>query len=204
MKYKLLVLPILLLVASCASKPEPGSPEAAARSAEVENDRREKAVGNTVDEMPEWYLEPNCRLDLVLCSTSTATSGDLQMAVDKAIIDAKATTADKLSGLMNGKVSRYIEELGSQGDQSLYDEASRVISGLFVDVNLAGYRITQKSVQQEGSRYRAYVLLEFPIGEANMRLVEEIKKNERLESRLRATEAYKDLELEVQRYRESR
>jgi hypothetical protein len=49
--------------------------------------------------------------------------------------------------------------------------------------------------------FRAFVLMEMPIGAANEALVQRIRNNENMYTRFRATEAFKDLEKEVQDYR---
>ena len=55
----------------------------------------------------------------------------------------------------------------------------------------------------QGKQYRAYVLLQYPIGKANKVLVDQVKKNRVLEGKLRATKAFKDLEEEIKQARGS-
>jgi hypothetical protein len=50
--------------------------------------------------------------------------------------------------------------------------------------------------------WRAYVMMELPLGAANAALLDEIKKNKELYTRYRASEAFKDLDSEVQKYEE--
>ena len=49
-----------------------------------------------------------------------------------------------------------------------------------------------------GSKYRTYYVLEYPIGKANKILMSQIKNNALLEGSLQASEAYKELEKEIQ------
>ena len=55
----------------------------------------------------------------------------------------------------------------------------------------------------QGKRYRAYVLLQYPLGKAKKILVDQVKNNRVLEGKLRATKAFKDLEEEIKRARGS-
>jgi len=192
------------LIVACGQKPAPGSPEAVAMAEKARQEQAIETVANTVKEIPDWYSDPKCQLEYVLCSTATATSPDMQMAVDTAIFDAKGATADKLTSLMSGKMKRFREQIGGQDDPQLSAETSRVTSNLFVDVDLSGYRVTKQAVQPDGGRYRAYALVEYPIGEANKLLMDTVRRNKDLESRLRASDAYRELEEDVKRYRESK
>ena len=53
---------------------------------------------------------------------------------------------------------------------------------------------------EEDGLYRAYVLMEVPIGEANKVLAAQIKANEHLYTRFRAAQGFKELAEEVERY----
>jgi hypothetical protein len=194
----------IFFVVACGKKPAPGSPEAIAMAEKAKREQNVERVVKTVEEIPDWYSNPKCQMEYVLCSTATATSLDLQMAVDKATLDAKAATADKLTSLASGKMKRFREEIGAQDDPQLNEQASRVTSNLFVDVDLSGYRTPKQEVQADGGRYRAYVLVEYPIGEANKLLMDAVRRNKELETRFRASDAYRELEEDVKRYRESR
>jgi hypothetical protein len=61
-------------------------------------------------------------------------------------------------------------------------------------------QIAIDKAQAEGRAYRAYVLMELPTGEAAKRLMEQVKANEQMYTRFRSTEAFKELDAEVQRY----
>jgi hypothetical protein len=51
---------------------------------------------------------------------------------------------------------------------------------------------------QEGRSYRAYVLLRYPVGDANKIVRDQVRKSNQLESRLRASKAFQDLEKEIE------
>jgi len=67
-----------------------------------------------------------------------------------------------------------------------------------------GSRMKDRKTLQDGSMWRAFVMMELPIGAANETLMQEIKKNKELYTRVRATDAYKDLDAEVQKYEDSK
>ena len=53
-----------------------------------------------------------------------------------------------------------------------------------------------------GTSYRTYVLLAYPIGEANRVLVDQLRKNTVLAAKIRSVKAFKELENEVDERRE--
>jgi len=53
-------------------------------------------------------------------------------------------------------------------------------------------------VLPQSAGFRSYVLVSYPVGEANRVLLESIKRNTVLNSKLAATEAYAELERDVQ------
>jgi hypothetical protein len=156
---------------------------------------------STLSNIPEWFLKTPCDTDRSICGVASASSGDMQMAVDKATLDAKYYVADQLRGKMSAKLKRFVEETGGAQDPQLFQETSKVISNLFVDVNTAGYQVSHKAILQEGKGFRAYVMVEFPIGEANRVLLDETRKNQAVEAKLRASKAFAELESEVQTQR---
>ena len=65
---------------------------------------------------------------------------------------------------------------------------------------LIGSRVREQQVQPEGQIYRAYVLMEMPIGAVSEALLERIRGRENMYTRFRAAEAFSDLESEVENY----
>ena len=65
---------------------------------------------------------------------------------------------------------------------------------------LVGAHVAERRVVPEGHVYRAYVLMRLPIGRANELLMQTLSSQEALYTRFRATEAYADLDAELQRY----
>ena len=70
--------------------------------------------------MPQWYIDAkidkgvvlNKNADTFIYSVGQGKSPDLQLAVEKAMMIAKAELADKLEGQMNKRTDLYITEIG--------------------------------------------------------------------------------------------
>ncbi|MGY9002736.1 MAG: LPP20 family lipoprotein [Rhodospirillales bacterium] len=194
---------ILILAASfvtgCAT-PKPGSPAAVYKQEQKKEEARVEATKQTVVEIPSWYLNLPQDEHSVYAS-GTATSADLQLAMDKSVLNAKRTLADSIKGLLSSKMKQFIDESGAGEDSVLTNEASKVTTNLITEANVAGYKQADAKVLSQGKQYRVYVLLQYPLGKANKVLVAQVKKNRILEGKLRATKAFKDLEEEIKRAR---
>jgi hypothetical protein len=190
-----------VFVTGCAS-PQPGSPAAVYEKEQKKEEARVEATQETIVELPSWFLNPP-QDEHSVYAAGTATSADLQLAMDKSILNAKRTIADSIKGLLSSKMKQFIDESGSGEDNVLTNEASKVIINLITEANVAGYKQADAKVLAQGKQYRAYVLLQYPIGKANKVLVDQVKKNRVLEGKLRATKAFKDLEEEIKRARGS-
>ena len=66
--------------------------------------------------------------------------------------------------------------------------------------SLTGSHQSKQELSREGPVYRAYVMMEMPIGEANARLVSQIRAQQQLYTRFRATEAFQELDDMVDEY----
>ena len=188
-------------ISGCAS-PTPGSPEAVYEQEVQKEEARVEATEQAVDELPSWYLNLPKEANSVFAA-GTATSPDLQLAMDKGTLNAKRTLADRINSLLSSKMKEFVTESGQGEDTIVLTEAERVTSNLITEVNVAGYSQEDAKVVPQGSKYRAYVLLRYPVGKANSILLDQVKKNRVLEGKLRASKAFTDLEAEIKRARGS-
>jgi hypothetical protein len=175
------------LLGGCAPRPEPGTPAWVAW-------QKEEAAKTAVDDLPSWYIDPPTDKAAIFAA-GTATSGDLQLAIDKAVLGAKRSLADRVNSRISGKMKEYLAESGA-GD--VQHDVEIAITNLITEVNLAGYNVTEKKLVTTGSQYRAYVLLRYPLDVANRTMVTEVKKNDVLEGKLRASKAFQELERDIQ------
>jgi hypothetical protein len=149
---------------------------------------------------PEWYTtvpqDPN-----YLYAARTATSQDMQLALDKAMTDGRTEIGRQTDVRVQGLQKRFDEEVGLNSDAQLMSQFTQA-NKTVVSTSLSGSRVKQQLHCKDGDLYRAYVLVEYPIGAANEALMQQIKKNNEMYTRFRASEAFKDLDTEVQKYEE--
>lgn len=167
-----------LLIASACSSPQP------------------LPTADTGD-IPSWYLNMPQDADRMFAS-STSSSRDMQTARNKATADARAELSRSLSANIQSIQESFTEEVGENADSeylSYFMEASRIVS----DNALNGSKVAETSVVRDGDLWRAYVLVEYPIGAANKVLMDQIKQNDNMYTRFRASEAFKKLDEQTQK-----
>lgn len=159
----------------------------------------EKVIDKTIDSSPSWFLNVP-QDDNFLFAAVTTTSRDMQMAIRTAQMDGRSQISEQLELRMQGIQTRFQEEVGVGMDAQILQQFSSAYKSV-VEETLRGSRARHQLTQREGVLFRAYVLMEMPIGAASEALAQRIRNNENMYTRFRATQAFKDLEKEVEDYR---
>ena len=144
-----------------------------------------KEEGRVLNQVPQWYIDAkidkgfvfNRDADLYIYSVGQGSSPDLQLAIEKAMMIAKAELADKLRGQMNKRTDLYITEVGQEGNKEVVSKVEEVIVNVVRETMIQGYESWEKAVYETpDGEYRVYIGLKMGVGDANM-LAEYIAKN---------------------------
>jgi len=144
-----------------------------------------KDEGRVLNQVPQWYIDAkidkgfvfNRDADLYIYSVGAGSSPDLQLAIEKAMMIAKAELADKLRGQMNKRTDLYITEVGQEGNKEVVSKVEEVIVNVVRATMIQGYESWEKAVYETpDGEYRVYIGLKMGVGDANM-LAEYIAKN---------------------------
>ena len=144
-----------------------------------------KEEGRVLNQVPQWYIDAkidkgfvfNRDADLYIYSVGQGSSPDLQLAIEKAMMIAKAELADKLEGQMNKRTELYITEVGQDGNKQVVSKVEETIVNIVRDTMIQGYESWEKAVYETpDGEYRVYVGLKIGVGDAN-RLADYIAKN---------------------------
>lgn len=145
--------------------------------------------------IPEWYTkeikEPNA-----LYGVAAESSTDLQFAVDKAMLSAKRELASNFSSEIDAMMKDFSAEVGVKGE--VINDINRTTKLVVNRVNLIG--VTRKQFvifKTTDSKYRVFVQLRYATDDSNKILLEEIKKNQRLNLKLQSSKSFKELEERV-------
>ena len=165
----------LVAILSACSTPKPGTPEAALKILEEKRDIRTEAVDDTVDNIPDWFTQ-NPKQANHIFSAGTATSPNLQLAIDKGILNAKRMLADSIDGKINSMLKDFITENGREIDPMTLTDVERTTTNILKSINVSGYTIDKLEVQEAGIHYRIFVLLRYPLGKANQMAVTKLQQ----------------------------
>jgi hypothetical protein len=121
--------------------------------------------------IPPWYIKAPAATEEFIWVTGTAVSNHLSMSRTKAMLDAQAQLADKLNGLIDGVVRQSIKDNNGQVNQ---EYTSSVIRKKLIETSLTGHMLEDSTIQPENRGYRTFVLVRYPIGDANKLLKEKL------------------------------
>ena len=183
MKKTLLLLPIVAMLAAC------GTTDPYGKRADAERERQERYVEKTIDKAPKWMMQVPVSNSAVYAS-GTSISGDFSMA----FIKAKADAYGKICMSAGGTASQRTKIYRADTAEASTEMSEMVLRTSCDKVDLTGVEVSEKKVISEGTRYRAYVLVVLPTGDANiLRKAKERAKLEEITAR-RAPEAFKELD----------
>ena len=135
-----------------------------------------KEEGRVLNQVPQWYIDAkveegiifNRDADLYVYGVGQGSSPDLQLAIEKAMMIAKAELADKLHGQMNKRTDLYITEIGKEGNKEVASKIEETIVNVVKNTMIQGYEMWEKAVYETpNNQYRVYVGLKMGVGDAN-------------------------------------
>ena len=144
-----------------------------------------KEEGRVLNQVPEWYIDAKVEkgfvfdrdADTFIYAVGQGNSPDLQLAIEKAMMIAKAELADKLQGQMNKRTDLYITEVGQDGNREVVSKIEETIVNIVRETMIQGYEQWEKAVYETpNGQYRVYIGLKMGVGDANV-LAEYIAKN---------------------------
>jgi hypothetical protein len=145
-------------------------------------------------DIPDWYLNPPSDPAFVY-AVATSSSRDIQQAVNKSEEECRANIARQVEAKVSALTKKFDEETGLGKDSQLlssWTSASKTVAS----TSLSGAKQKQKKVAKDGEVFRAYVMMEYNIAQS---MVSQIKKEENLYTKFRASETFKELEDEVKK-----
>lgn len=149
----------------------------------VEKDQTIAAAGKlssppTID-LPAWYIKAPAATDEFLFVTGTGVSTDLSMSRTKAMLDAQHQLADTLNGMLDAVVRQSKRD---NAGTVTTDNTSLAVRKRIIETSLTGHYIEDSRVQMENRGYRTFVLVRYPINDANRLMREKQRMNEKADS----------------------
>src|SRR6056300_1238954 len=164
--------------------------------------------GKVLNEVPKWYMadfseKQACdaptfgknKDKMCIFGVGTAVSPDLNLAIEKGMMIAKAELADIIKGEMNKQSKQFVTELGKTNTKTVVSEVESTFVNVIKNTPVRGYEVFEQDVTlTKTGYYRAWVGLRLPMGEFNKMYnytIDEVVDAYNLKKK--ANEAYKEV-----------
>ena len=166
-----------------------GTTDPYGKRAEQQRTIQTKSVERTIDKSPDWMIKVPTSSSAVYAA-GTSSSGDYSMAVHKAKADAYGKICMTAGGTTSQRTKIYKTDTADASSQV----SEMIIRTACKEVDITGVEVSDKKIIADGNRYRAYVLIALPTGDANV--LKKAKNQQRLNeiTAQRAPEAFKELD----------
>ena len=206
MKKVFAILPLIALVACGSTKPAPAPvSQATALPTETYDNRaavsqvdREAQVNRSISQAPEWMTKLPTSNNAVYANGS-AVSSDMSMADYK----AKLFAFGKICMAAGGRVDQQSKIFMQDTAVASTEISELAIKSMCPSVDITGSEIKEVKRISEGGRFRTYVLVALPTGEANalQKRKDQLKLNERAAQR--NGEVFKEMDKNAEKLPES-
>jgi len=140
-----------------------------------------KETDKVVTQVPAWYMndfnaKKMCETTMFgkdkdrqcIFGVGTSVSPDLELAIEKATLIAKAEMADMIKGEMNKKAKIFTTELGKSNTKTVVSDVETTLINTIKNTPVRGYEtFAQEVTMTKTGYYRAWVGLRLPLGEFN-------------------------------------
>ena len=117
--------------------------------------------GNVINKTPKWYIKYDRETLFKYQESGTSVSPDMELAVKKAVLLAKAKLVDRVKGEMNNTTVINKVESGNNEDLAVSGNSQDTINNVIEDTVAKGYVVIKSEIfMTKNKSYRAYVLLE--------------------------------------------
>jgi len=159
MKKVLLLVPVFALLAACGSSPK----ETYDRRAHEITKNQERQVNRAISQAPKWMIDLP-KSNSATYQNGTAVSSDMSMAVHK----AKMVAFSKICMSAGGRVDQQSTMFRTDTETSSTELSETAIRTMCPGVDITGAEMVETKMLAEGTRFRAYVLVALPFGDANV------------------------------------
>ena len=183
MKKTLLLVPVIAMLAAC------GTTDPYQKRADNERERQERYVEKAIDQAPKWMTQVPLSNSAVY-EAGSAVSADFSMAD----IKAKADAYSKICMAAGGTASQRTKIYRTDSERASTEMSEMALRTSCDKVDLTGVEVKEIKRVAEGTRFRVYVLVALPTGDANIlrRAKEEAK--ERQFAAGRRDQAFKEMD----------
>lgn len=146
------------------------------KRAEAERERQHDLVETAIDKAPKWMHELP-KSNSAVYAAGTSISGSMSFSKTKAV----AIAYSRICMAAGGKVDQQTKIFQSDSDSSSIERSETAIRSFCNGVDISGAEIVETKQVAEGGRFRTYVLVALPIGDANaIQQLNDKRRNEKI------------------------
>ena len=129
-----------------------------------------------VNKTPDWYVDYKHETWKKYQEAATAVSPDMELAVKKAILLAKAKLVDRINGEINNRTTINKNEAGTNESLTVTAGSQDIVVNIIKDTLARGYEVTKQEIFITGHKsYRAYIMIELSKKEVEA-IIDDINK----------------------------
>jgi hypothetical protein len=129
-----------------------------------------------VNKTPDWYVEYKHETWTKYQEAATAVSPDMELAVKKATLLAKAKLVDRINGEVNNRTTINKNEAGTNESLTVIAGSQDILVNIIKDTLARGYEVTKQEIFMTNHKsYRAYIMIELSKKEVEA-IIDDINK----------------------------
>ena len=131
-----------------------------------------------VNKTPKWYVDYDHETWKYFQEAAVSVSPDMELAVKKSILLAKAKLADRINGEINNRTTINKNEAGINESLTVNAQAQDTIVNVIENTLVRFYEVTKQEIFMTNHKsYRVYVMLEVSKKDIDKIIAEINKKN---------------------------
>jgi hypothetical protein len=140
------------------------------------NMKSDMSKNGVIDKTPKWYVKYPHTTKKFYQEAASAVSPDLELAVKKATLLAKAKLADRINGEMNNRSTINKNEAGTNESMTVTGQAQDTIVNVINDTLVRHYEVDKQVIYTTKNKsYRVYIMVKLGRDHVDA-LVSEIKQ----------------------------
>ena len=114
-----------------------------------------------INKTPKWYVDYKHETRKTFQEAAVSVSPDMELAVKKSILLAKAKLADRINGEINNRTTINKNEAGVNESLTVNAQAQDTVVNVIEDTLVRFYEVTKQEIFMTNHKsYRVYVMLE--------------------------------------------
>jgi hypothetical protein len=183
MKKLFLIFPVVATLVAC------GTTDPYEKRANLERERQDRAAERAIDRAPKWMTKLPDSKDAVYAN-GTAVSRDFAMSDEK----AKVIALSKICMAAGGEVDKSSKVYMNDTESVSTENSETAIRSMCRRVDVTGTEVVETVHVSENGRFRTYILVALPIGDANKLQIRKDQLRANKNTAERSDKAFSDID----------